>query len=174
MDMDGVLVNFIQGCHEFLKKPWDSYRTKEQKDQRGKAVFESGPHFWENLPPMGDYQHLWSYIHPYNPKILTAYPSGHNKDCNLNEKSTEYAKVGKWEWCKKYLRIPYSNFHCIARQHKQEYATRVYNGSIVSNILIDDTPENIKEWINNRGHGILHKNSNETILQLKQLGIIHA
>ena len=38
-------------------------------------------------------------------------------------------------------------------------------------ILIDDFASNIKRWEAAGGIGILHKNANDTIQQLKQLGL---
>lgn len=175
LDLDGVLVNFIGGCYQWLGKPWDSYKTKEEQIQRNKKVFESGPQFWESLTPMPDAFHLWSYVYPYSPSILTAVPSRNYPGEKFpTEKSSQYAREGKWEWIKRHFKVPYDRFHCVLREHKQEYATKVENGHIISNILIDDSPQNIKEWINNRGHGILHKNASESIQQLKHFGFIHS
>lgn len=174
-DMDGVLVNFIAGAYATLHRPWDSYKTAELRAERNRKCFEAGAQWWEGLPPLPDYWHLWSYIQPYNPNILTAYPSG-NFDAGERHASPtaiKYAKEGKWVWVQRHLHVPYERFHCVAREHKQEYATKAEHGHIISNILIDDTPQNIQEWINNRGIGILHHSASDTINKLKQHGIIN-
>jgi hypothetical protein len=175
-DMDGVLVNFIQGTKNVLHRDWDSFKGPQQRAIRNKAVFESGPHVWANFPPEPDMHLLWNYVRPFNPGILTAYPRGEDINGRIttpNPKSTKYAKEGKWEWVQKYLKVPFTKFHCVAREHKREFATSAHHNQIVSNVLIDDTPENIQEFIANRGIGILHKNAYSTIQQLKAYGIIN-
>jgi hypothetical protein len=47
---------------------------------------------------------------------------------------------------------------------KQKYAGE-------NKILIDDRADNISDWKNAGGIGILHKTANQTINELKQLGL---
>lgn len=171
-DMDGVLANFIGYANHVLGKPWDTFKTPAEKEHRSQLTFEAGPQFWENIPPLGDFYHLWNYLHPFNPSILTAVPSGGKR--GPTESSTRFAREGKWEWIKRHCHIPYERFHCVQRQHKQDYATKAEHGHIISNILIDDLPQNINEWLNNRGTGILHRNASDTIRQLKALGFVNS
>lgn len=168
-DYDGVLVNFMDGCKRVLGRDWDSYKTPEDKVHRTAATFESLS-FWENLPPMPDFYNLWNHISKYKPSILTAYP--HRIDPNHDGKIQEIARHGKWVWNTIHTHVPRERFHCVAREHKQLFATREENGHIISNVLIDDHEQNIREWERNRGIGILHVNAATTLGHLHRLGFV--
>lgn len=171
-DMDGVLVDFLAGVRHVTGHAWDWYKTKEQREQRNRMVFEQGDAFWQNLPPMPDFHQLWGYIEPYHPHILTAIPSG-PRGGQRTETSRKFAEEGKWLWCQQHLRIPADHFHCVEREHKANYATQVVNGHVVSNVLIDDHEPNCAEFRRNRGQAILHKDATDTIKQLKAMGYGH-
>lgn len=169
-DYDGVLVDFLGGVKEFTGKHWHDAKNADERFERDTAVFESGVHFWASLKPMSDFYLLWNYIKPFDPNILTAVP--HGRDGNKpSEKSVKFAREGKWIWNTLHTKVPLDRFHTVFREHKQNYATKEVYGHIVSNILIDDHPDNVREWSQNRGYGILHKTAVETIAQLKNLGI---
>jgi hypothetical protein len=169
VDMDGVLVHFLKGVKDHTGKDWGSAKTSQERDERNKAVFEHSASWWANLPPMPDYYLLWNNISVYHPYILTAVPHGDGKN-PPSETSQRFAREGKWEWNEKYTHVPRERFHCVMREHKANYATSIKNGQIVSNILIDDLDDNIREWSQNRGIGILHKNAVDTLRQLNRLG----
>lgn len=172
-DYDGVLVNFLGGCRMILGRPWDSFKTPEDKAQRTKVTFQS-PTFWKNLPPLEDFHYLWNFIRKYDTSILTAYP--HRISDQVDDEIQEIAKKGKWEWNTIHTKVHRSQFHCVAREHKQLYATYVGYGDgkpeVISNVLIDDHEQNIKEWRANRGIGILHVDAKSTVEQLKELGFV--
>lgn len=172
-DMDGVLVNFMGGCRMILGRSWDTFKTPEEKAHRTKLTFQSDV-FWENLPPMKDFHYLWNFVHKYDPSILTAYP--HKISDQVDDNIQEIAKKGKWDWNAIHTKVQRHKFHCVAREHKQLYATYVgYEQSkpeVISNVLIDDHEQNIKEWEANRGIGILHIDAETTIKKLKELGFV--
>jgi len=168
LDMDGVLVNFLGGTKMLLGRSWDSFKTPEEKKVRNMAVFES-PFFWQNLPPQNDFYDLWNFTKTYEPHILTAVPHGEN-GLPPSESSQKFAREGKWIWNQIHTNISRNRFHAVFREHKQNYATSIANGHVVSNILVDDFHQNIVEWEKNRGIGILHKNASDTIARLKELG----
>jgi hypothetical protein len=166
-DMDGVLVDFERGASQLLGKDWNSFKGEVSQAERDKITFESED-FWENLPPMPDFQQLWDFISPNNPNILTAYPYRHT-----GKVAESLCKDGKWKWNLKYTFTPRDKFHVVLRSDKQLYATGICtHNRVIPNVLIDDREENIKEWDKNRGIGILHKNAEDTIQQLKQLGYV--
>lgn len=176
LDMDGVLVNFLAGQFHLTHYAWDhpKFANIEERKARNKLVFEAGAHFWENLQPMPDFYQLWNYCRPFAPHILTAIPHGTSTG-SLSQESKRYAEDGKWHWIQHHMPgVPHEHFHCVLREHKQNYATKEVNGHIISNILVDDMLSNIKEWQLNRGHGILHTSASDTINKLKQLGLVHA
>lgn len=171
VDYDGVLVDFRAGVIRFLGKDWDTF-APEHKEQRNRDTFGNDT-FWQSLSPMNDYYKLWGYIETYEPCILTAWPYKWNQPEGLD--STGIACKGKWEWNELHTRVPRERFHVVDRDDKRNYATRITeNGDVVSNILIDDTADNIRDWQANRGIGILHKNAKDTIKCLQTLGFHNA
>lgn len=161
-DMDGVLVDFMRGSREALGKAFDdpSYNTKEKRDER-KVALSRHKLFWENLPVERDFDQLWSFIKNFEPHILTAYAEWDEANC----------KHGKVIWNQKHLHVPHDRFHMVLRENKRYFA-KDHDGSHFGrpNVLIDDFPDNIKEWEAAGGIGILHTNASTTIHKLKQLG----
>lgn len=147
--MDGVLVNFEKG-----------YLDLTGIDLRGKHI--DGPRFWDpinrkgydfwiNLDWMPDGRLLWNSIKQYNPTILSA-PS-----------SRPESRVAKYDWVHRELG---ENVEVILRsaKNKKEFASPTH-------ILIDDREDNIKDWIESRGIGILHKSTIKTLSELNNLGL---
>lgn len=153
VDMDMVLVDLCKG----LKKIDKSFEMKTNGpliDPTLKHKILNIPNFWSNLPEMEDFNELWEVVSKLNPKVLTA-----------NAIWDSRAKPEKWEWIEKHCQIPNYNFYCVLRNEKQMFAKT--NGH--SNILIDDSELNCKEWQDNGGIAIQHKNAKSTIKQLKLL-----
>ena len=168
-DYDGVLVNFLKGVKDMTGKHWHEAETVDQRYERDKAVFEIGEKFWMQLEPMPDFYLLWNYIKPYDPNILTAVP--HGRDGNKpSETSQKFAREGKWLWNEIHTKVPRQRFHTVFREHKCNYATKEIDGHVISNVLIDDHLDNVREWSENRGYAILHRNAVDTIAQLRNLG----
>jgi hypothetical protein len=93
---------------------------------------------------------LWDYIKPYNPTLLTA-PSYHDS-----------SRIGKALWVQDH--IPGTKI--IFKQAKQKSDLAGPN-----KILIDDREDTIMSWKAKNGIGILYKNTDQVINDLKQLGI---
>jgi hypothetical protein len=170
VDYDGVLVDFLGGVKLLTGLDWNAKVPDEEKRERNRRVFESGESFWINCPPMQDFQKLWGFLEPHEPLILTAVPKGFKNE-PPSEDAMRYARVGKWIWNTKYTKVPEERFNAVMRFEKQLFATSAVDGVVISNILIDDHEPNVKEWIANRGIGILHKSAEDTIQRLKQLGV---
>lgn len=113
--------------------------------------YVTGPNFYSNLDMMPDGNQLWGYVKKYNPTILTGIPRGN------------WAPPQKKAWVAKYLG---SNVPVITGMARDKYTYAAKN-----HILIDDTQKNIDEWIRAQGIGILHINADNTIQQLKGLGL---
>jgi hypothetical protein len=159
-DMDGVLVDFDLGVKKTLPHIFEetspyNYRLGIEDWK----IIESDPHWWLNLKPTKDCMTLWNYIKGPRTFILSAVP---NPSSGL--KDFDNIRKQKEEWCKKYLGINTGQIIITRREMKKVYA----KSSGVSNVLIDDTPLNIKEWNNSGGKGILFKNASDTIRQLKK------
>lgn len=147
-DLDGVLVDFDKG-----------YKNLTGRDIAGQ--FFSDTHFWDpintagydfwiNLEWMKDGKDLWEYIEKYNPEILSA-PSRQQE-----------SRVAKNDWVNREL----PGVHLILRtaKHKKDFASP-------NSILIDDRVDNIEGWVLAGGIGIHHVNANDTIEQLKKIGL---
>jgi predicted kinase len=149
-DMDGVLVDFERGYNELTGEKTPGVNSTYNKEDFWASITKAGAKFWADLNWMSDGQQLWSYIKPFNPKLLTA-PS--------REKSSE---VGKQEWVDK--NIP--STPVVFKQAKDKKDLAEPNA-----ILIDDRKDNIQQWIDAGGIGILHTSTASTIKQLQKLGL---
>jgi FMN phosphatase YigB (HAD superfamily) len=147
-DLDGVLVDFNKGYFELTGHKLDGiYRTDTNFWD---PINQAGYDFWINLDWMPDGKELWSYIKKYKPELLSA-PSRHPS-----------SRVAKYDWVNRELQ----GVHLILRsaKHKKDFASP-------TSILIDDRVDNIADWVGAGGIGILHKNAEDTILQLKDLSL---
>ena len=154
--MDGVLVDFIKGIKDrvnpSMTNSWDEWALI--KKDTWAEVKKIGESFWTELEWTRDGKKLWDYIKKYNPIILTAKP-----------RTVESSIKGKQKWITKHLGSGFSSKAIITTgPEKQNYANE-------KSILIDDSERNIQQWISKNGIAILHKNTNDTIKQLKRLGI---
>ena len=149
-DMDGVLVDFDKGYRE-LPGGLELDGTPHTSNEFWTPINEKGKDFWVNLEWMSDGKILWNYIEDYYP-ILLSSPS--RKGFGSRE--------GKDIWVKRELPgVPL----------KLEYSFNKKKYSGPGNILIDDRESNIDQWIEHGGIGILHKSAEETIVELKKIGL---
>jgi 5'(3')-deoxyribonucleotidase len=155
-DMDGVLVDFDKGYEELTNK---STRHTDSQDKNefwklfNNSLNEKGIteyQYWANLDWQPGGQELWNYIKPYNPYILTA-PT-------YNPESKE----GKRDWVKRLDGI--KNIYFKPAKFKSDFSGK-------NRILIDDRIDTITNWNTQGGIGILHTSADNTIKQLKQLGL---
>jgi hypothetical protein len=168
-DMDGVLVNFDKGYQDLTGM------STHHVDAQGKKEFwkafrqglensgESEKHYWANLDWQPGGKELWDYIKEYNPYILTA-PSV-NFDLPYDQRyNREYneSMQGKLEWVQR-----------LSNMRKIYFASAVNKPKFAGSnkILIDDRKDTIDSWNANGGIGILHTSAENTIKQLKELGL---
>ena len=151
-DMDGVLSDFDKRFMEFSDgmKP-NEYENKYGTDKFWELIDDKvGVKFWAGMDWMPDGKAYWDYIEKYNPIILSA-PSRNNE-----------SRYGKRIWKKR--NMPATKMILAYAKDKKNYADS-------TSILIDDRAENIKQWQEAGGIGILHTSSANTIAQLKKLGL---
>jgi cytidyltransferase-like protein len=148
-DMDGVIVDFEGG---YEKLTGTSIKGKYVKGDADfwQPIVDAGVKFWAGLKWMSDGKELWSYINQYNPELLSA-PS-----------REESSKIGKHVWVKN--NIPGTKLILKSAPRKQELAEP-------NAILIDDRADNIQQWKDAEGIGILHTSAQDTIKQLQDLGL---
>lgn len=158
-DMDGVLCDFEARFEHFTGLSPDQYRvemTKKYGEKKVDEIFwdvidhQVGIRFWRGMPWMPEGKDLWAYIKQYKPTLLTA-PSWHKS-------STE----GKTLWVEDHI----PGTPIIFKQAKQKA-----NLAGPNIILIDDREDTIMSWKAKNCIGILYKNTDQTINELKLLGI---
>lgn len=159
LDMDGVIADFDQ---RFLDL--SGMTPNEYKDKHGMNKFwnlidkENKIKFWVGIPLMFGAQQLVDYISQYDYEILTA-PS-------LKKQS----RIGKMVWLRKihpdlFPNKPKVNFKPAKEKHQ------IKSNLTKSDILIDDKANTINNWNSSGGTGILHTSTENTIKQLKQIGL---
>jgi hypothetical protein len=151
-DMDGVLVDFDKQ----FEKASGGISPREYEETNGKEAFwnlidnENGVGFWVGMPWMPNGKQLWDYIKPNTP-ILLSSPSRSNS-----------SRLGKRLWVRNNL--PGTKLILANSYNKKNYADS-------NNILIDDRPSNIDQWKAAGGIGILFISTEQTIKELKELGL---
>ena len=150
-DMDGVLTDFD---FQFMKSS-EGIIPSEYKRNFGTNGFwdlieKGGVGYWAGMPWMSDGRKYWDYIKKYTPLLLSS-PS-----------ASESSRLGKRVWVKNNL--PGTKLILARSTDKQKYADE-------NSILIDDRPSNIDQWRSQGGIGILHVSAEDTIQQLKKLGL---
>lgn len=162
-DMDGVLCNFEGRFEHFTGLFPDQYREKVKKEYGEKKVDEMfwniidhqvGLRFWRGMSWMPEGRGLWDYIKSSKPTLLTA-PSWHNS-----------SKEGKQLWIEDHLNTEKNKIPVIFKQ-----ADKKADLAGPNKILIDDREDTILKWKHKNGIGILYKNAEQVINELKQLGI---
>ena len=152
-DMDGVLTDF-EG--EFLKISGgivcDKFEGTQGRETFWRLIDSEGLDWWEHMPWMPDGKVLWEYIKDRKPYILSA-PA---KDLSQSRK-------GKKLWAGRELgrKVP---LRLVKAKLKQTFAHP-------NALLIDDLKRNVDQWIAAGGIGILHTSAQDTIKQLKVLGL---
>lgn len=151
-DMDGVLTDFEKRFTSLNPEKLSpaQYQTKYSIEEFWKLIDSYKEKFWSEMSWMSDGKDLWEYIKKYNPTLLSA-PS--------RKSSSRY---GKKLWVEK--NTPGAELILSAADKKQNYSGR-------NKILIDDRPDNIKQWRAQGGKGILHTNTANTIKQLQAYGL---
>ena len=148
-DMDGVLVNLYAG----IKKHLGTQKLNQGiMDDFFNSDVGKSAEFWANCPWESGGKQLWKYINQFDTHILSACPSICHQDKNVIK--------GKTQWCLINLKIDTSKIHIVQRNEKKDFAAG-------NKVLIDDRDKNIREWESAGGTGILHKNTNSTLKQLK-------
>jgi len=148
VDCDGVLADFDS---EFFNRFGMTARAWE--DEFGsqnfwRAIAESQPKFFRNLPKMADAGILMSYLEPQRPIILTGCPRGN------------WSQTQKIDWARK-------NFPTVPLITCRSKDKRAYCRP--GDILIDDTLTYKHLWEEAGGIFITHTSATNSIRQLQQV-----
>lgn len=152
-DLDGVLVNLNKAIKVFGLGGFEEIDANDLQGVLWNKIKERGSDFWALCPWQKDGLQLWEYIKSKDPTILTAPPNT----------GIHQAEKGKKDWVKRELG---QSVKCIVTPAKKKA-----DHARANSILIDDMEKNINQWVAAGGIGILHKNSDDTIKRLKELGI---
>jgi hypothetical protein len=156
VDLDGVLADLQGAVEDILNikittsgggKDWDD------SDAIWEKLRELDEPDFSTLKKEHDADKLWNYVRPYHPNILTA--TGKPAERNAQQKR---------EWVKKNITGYKDVFTVVASRSKAEFAWP-------DAVLIDDRMKSIGPWREKGGIGILHTSAEDSIRQLKKLGL---
>ncbi len=151
LDMDGVLTDFTAACEKIEGNMMFWYST--DRELFWKKITSAGIEFWSEMSWMPGGQELHGFLRSSGlcPTILSALPGPERKKALIN------AREGKIKWIRKELGPSYAEAAILC--YRPEKALQ----SGFARVLIDDNSENIREWEEAGGIGILHKNTSRTI-----------
>ena len=153
-DFDGQLVKYgviknDQTFHHTHPSTWTEAQT-ELSHKVEKCMGTKG--FWEGIPLCKGAYELWDFCQQYNPIILTAVPSKLDwKDLIVKEKQS---------WIDRYFGVGTPVRYCF-RSEKKDYCKKLLD------VLLDDTKQNISEWHEAGGIGILHTDIESSIRKIR-------
>jgi len=155
VDMDGVLANLLKFMEDLTGH---TLKDNDDYDQEAWNKFHNhmrdGNKTFEDFEMLPDAQKLWDYVVPYKPHILSA--TGTNLVSEVQKQKTA--------WIKEHL-TGYDQIYLPDKSRdKAKYAWP-------DAVLIDDRMKSIGPWREKGGIGILHKNAEDSIQQLKELGL---
>jgi len=154
LDLDGVVVDLVKAVKQLTGGlDFQEYEAVHGLHSIWKVLGAQDSMWWATLPWTGDGRELWNFLKDKEVVILTSGSTKHNG---------QTPKKGKHEWCFKNLGSNVKVIVVDSSHDKQRYAEP-------NAILIDDLNSNIDEWKSKGGIGILHKNTADTINQIKQL-----
>jgi len=170
-DLDGVLVDFDAGFRRINGESPDDMNLG-----RMWSMVQSANSFYKHLPWMSDGRELWDAIRHLDPDILTGVPR-HRE-----------ARGEKAEWCRRELGVETNHVdmagrersHQVVRGQRREGVVNVitcwsrnkYMESGFRTVLIDDRVNLAREWEMRGGIFIHHTSTEQTLKQLKELGVL--
>lgn len=163
LDMDGVLADFERGVKEICGLTPPSQNAKHRKPGEDDAMWEAikaCSHFYDYLELMPGAKAMFDALYEkYGDKceILTGIPKPRREIVN--------AAADKKIWVKRLLSEDVV-VNIVFREEKPKYC----HGE--GCVLIDDMERNIRDWKALGGTGIVNVSADETMEQLKELGIL--
>lgn len=154
LDMDGVIVDW-DGQFKKISNgvSANDYEKLHGASGRFEMSQNASPDFYATMQWMSDGKKLYNFVKQYDSEILSHAETSGGNDTRVVE--------GKKMWLKN------NNVDMKANlvPHREDKAKYANNNAI----LIDDREDNIKEFIDAGGIGVLHKNTEDTIQQLKKI-----
>ncbi|MDY0385973.1 MAG: hypothetical protein RBT65_02345 [Methanolobus sp.] len=155
LDMDNVITDFDNACNSISSGLIKLHSS--DRDEFWKIIRFQGITFWSEMSWKEDGRELVDYLLNYNTTILSAHPNPKRGSV------AEFSKKGKYDWLAREIGKDFADKAIICRRlDKKMY-------SFPDCILVDDNAENIENWEEGGGIGILHYATENTIDKLEQI-----
>ena len=160
-DMDGVLADFDRGVRDLcgMETLPQSTRSPEQDDLMWDRIRKMD-HFYDRLEPMPGAKEMFNAVYGVYGKrceILTGIPK--------EKRGIVTAAEDKRNWMRRVLSDKVTVNVCLR-------AEKILKCTGPEAVLIDDLEKNIQEWKAAGGTGILHESAEQTMRELRELGIL--
>jgi 5'(3')-deoxyribonucleotidase len=142
LDMDGVIVDWLQGVRNFFHNEWYPTQWAIPYDLFGcdeKLFWQllDNTQWWANLPWTEDGKRIWSLVEPFKPCILT-----HGR--------VPHSNAGKVEWLHRELPDVVHDGRFLLSGTRKDLVARP------GAVLIDDAEHNCEAWEAAGGRAILY------------------
>ncbi|WP_406661500.1 hypothetical protein V7O66_03000 [Methanolobus sp. ZRKC3] len=155
LDMDNVITDFDNACNNISSGLIKLHNS--DRDKFWKIVESHGINFWSEMPWRNDGRNLVDYLLNYNTTILSAHPNP------KRGRVAEFSMKGKYDWLAREIGKDFADKAIICRRSDK----KMYSSP--SCILVDDNTENIENWENAGGIGILHFDTENTVDKIEQV-----
>ena len=150
LDMDGVLVDFDQQFKDLTGMMPREFEAKHGSTGFWEAIDKAGVGFWRGMSWMPGGEALYNRASQFDHELLSS-PS-----------RSELSKIGKRLWRRD--KTPNTKLTLSRSYLKKNYAAP-------NHILIDDREDNIQQWRDAGGIGILYTSANQVNAELDKLGL---
>ena len=150
LDMDGVLVDFDQQFKELTGMMPREFESKYDSNKFWEEIDNAGVGFWRGMKWMPGGEALYNRAAQFDHALLSS-PS-----------RSEVSKIGKRLWRRD--KTPNTKLILSRSYLKKNYAAP-------NHILIDDREDNIKQWRDAGGIGILYTSADQVNKELDKLGL---
>ena len=150
LDMDGVLVDFDQQFKDLTGMMPREFESKYTTEEFWAAIDKAGVGFWRGMDWMPGGEALYNRAAQYDHFLLSS-PS-----------RSEISKIGKRLWRRD--NTPNTKLYLARSYNKRKFAAP-------NHILIDDRADNIQQWKDAGGIGILYKSADQVNKELDKLGL---
>lgn len=155
-DMDGVLTDFVGAMRDIGWTGSLDFKKIKMREMWKLVDEHGGTEFWGGMPWMKGGKELWKFIKDKNPHILTSVGR------SLHGPGRK-RKIGKEIWVKRELGEQYLINMTVVPDKRLKANFAKHNA-----VLIDDEKQNIDDFVQAGGMGILHKTARNTIIKLKE------
>jgi hypothetical protein len=153
-DLDGVLADFDKGVQNVTGK-----LPHEQSLSAMWRALARTPNFYATLDWMPDGKQLWNYIAPHSPIILSGLPIGN------------WARGQKIQWVGRELGWDVTGIYGWSREKHLDAMKMLTTTDLSGCVLVDDRKKTKTLWESVGGTFVLHTSANDSIAQLKALGV---